>query len=92
MRRVSPSLFSTLLLGKSIQFLTVNSALLSSYIMVMKTVARSEETDPDLQLIKKLKVRDKFYTRYARLKLLACALACARYNRERSAEAADILL
>lgn len=62
MRRVSRLLFSTLLLGKSIQFLTVNSALLSSYIMVMKTVARSErsghrleEIDPDLQLIKKRK-------------------------------------
>lgn len=68
MRRVSRSLFSTLLLGKSIQFLTVNSALLSSYIMVMKTVARSDrskEIDPDLQFIKKeKKKKHKFYGRY----------------------------
>lgn len=55
MRRASRLSFSTLLLGKSIQFLTVNSVLLSSYIMIMKTVARgrSEEIDPDLLLIKK---------------------------------------
>lgn len=39
MRRATRPSFSTLLLRKSIQFLTLNSALLSSYIMVMKTVA-----------------------------------------------------
>lgn len=53
-------LFSTLLLGKSIQFLTVNNALLSSYIMVMKTVARSGRSgcrseEIDLDLIEKKK-------------------------------------
>jgi hypothetical protein len=51
-----------------------------------------KNTKKKKKLQKEIKKCSKSYTRCARLKPLARAIACAGYNRERSKEAADILL